>query len=297
MLGYLRPESRIMDTRINYALVGLFVMVLGTAMVLFFIWLSGKAHNKIYNTYVVYAGGGVSGLNVQSPVEYNGVRIGYVDKILLEVHDPQLVKIMLKIEQGTPVTESTVATLIPQGITGLVYVGLKALKPYAPPLKAKPNQTYPIIPYQKPLLTQLSEIAPILTNNVRRITRSVEQLLSKENVKAFTVTLKNLEKLSQTLDSQSDHIRSSLTSLDTFLQNSANASRHFEGTVMATHQTMQNSDVMIDNLRNQVVPSLQELLDRMNTTTLNLQKMSEDLQRNPSILIRGKQLPALGPGE
>ena len=28
-------------------------------------------------------------------------------------------------KKPTPITESTVATLIPQGITGLVYVGLK----------------------------------------------------------------------------------------------------------------------------------------------------------------------------
>lgn len=272
-----------MDTKINYALVGFFVIVLSVAMIICFFWLSTSQRNKIYHPYITFATSGVNGLNVDTPVQYNGVRVGLVKKIILDPQDPQLVEILMQIEEGTPVLESTTATLIPQGITGLVYVGLESSSPTAPVLKAKPGEKYPVIAYRKPLLSQLADILPKLADDLQDIATSFKNTFSDQNVKNFTKVLNNIQQVTNMLNQQSNSIRD-------FLNNSAKASQHF-GKVVDDISSGAN------NINQQLLPSMQELLDRLNDTTMNLQQFSSDLDKNPAVLLRGKQPPPPGPGE
>ena len=158
-----------MDTKVNYTVVGIFVVVLTVAFVVMFSWLSTTRHDQVYHTYLTYVHEDVTGLSVQTPVRYNGVKVGYVSSVELDPHNPQLVKLTLKVEEGTPITTSTVATLLPMGITGVIYVGLKALTPRAPLLGAKSGQKYPIIPAQPSLFMQLGKVLPELTNKILAI--------------------------------------------------------------------------------------------------------------------------------
>src|SRR5690606_22120300 len=116
-----------MDTKVNYTVVGIFVILLCLMLVIFFLWLTSLQHREVYDTYIVYMHEEVSGLGTQGPVRYNGVKVGYVDSIRLNPQDPQQVVLKLKIRRGTPITTSTIATLVSEGITGIDYVGLKAL--------------------------------------------------------------------------------------------------------------------------------------------------------------------------
>ena len=65
----------------------------------------------------------VSGIGLQTPVRFNGVKMGYVQKIELNrADDPQQVIWTLKIREETPVTTSSIATLRSEGIMGTDYV-------------------------------------------------------------------------------------------------------------------------------------------------------------------------------
>lgn len=63
-----------MDPRVNYTLVGLFVVGLGVALAAVIIWLSGGTEDKVYQTYVAYVYESVAGLNPRAPVKYRGWR-------------------------------------------------------------------------------------------------------------------------------------------------------------------------------------------------------------------------------
>lgn len=293
-----------MDTRTNYILVGLFVIILFTIMVAGFVWLSGFTHQQKYQTYLVYARDGVSGLTLDSPVQYNGVRVGAVSKIELDASNPQLVKLYLSIETKVPVTESTVATLVPQGITGLVYVGLKAESPNAALIKTVKGEPYPIIPFQKPLLTQITEVLPELTKNMGDIAEKFTKIFNSQNITNISQTLDHLNAITGNLDKQSANIRSSLASLNTVLKNGAAASAHFDGTLIAAEQaarqlnkTSAQIGLQVNNLSQQLMPNVQDLIYELNETTANVNSLSQELNRNPAILIRGKEPPAPGPGE
>ena len=114
-----------MESKVNFALVGAFVLALATALVGAALWLaSGGAYQTHYDRYDASVEESVSGLNVKAPVKYNGVDVGNVERIWLDANNPQRVKLRFQIERGTPIKVDTVATLKTQGLTGIAYVEL-----------------------------------------------------------------------------------------------------------------------------------------------------------------------------
>ena len=114
-----------MENKVNFALVGAFVLVLATALVGVVLWLaSGGAYQTQYERYDASVEESVSGLNPKAPVKYNGVDVGKVERIWLDPENPQRVKLRFQIERGTPIKVDTVATLKTQGLTGIAYVEL-----------------------------------------------------------------------------------------------------------------------------------------------------------------------------
>jgi phospholipid/cholesterol/gamma-HCH transport system substrate-binding protein len=60
-----------METKVNYVLVGGFVLVLGAALVAGILWLaSGGGFQKKYDLYLALVGESVAGLNLNAPVKY-----------------------------------------------------------------------------------------------------------------------------------------------------------------------------------------------------------------------------------
>jgi len=307
-----------MDTKVNYTVVGIFVIVLSAAFIVLFFWLSATRAAKEYSTYLTYMHEDVTGLSVQSAVRYNGVQVGYVSVIELDPRNPQLVRLTLQVVEGTPVTKSTVATLLPMGITGVIYVGLKALTPKAHLLRTKPGEKHPIIPSEPSLLKQLSKILPELTDNLKRVGDSITKLLSKKNRKAIDATLQNVSTLTKNLADNSKRLDSISKSLEETLKNAAVASKQLpnladklSATLQSIRQTsieirgishsaklvMQEGRVTVENVNDQILPSVQQMLVKLHAIMSNLQQVSADMERNPSMFIRGKAPAQPGPGE
>lgn len=307
-----------MDNKVNFTIVGIFVVVLGAAFVFMFFWLSGARHDKVYNTYLTFVHEDVTGLSLQGPVRFNGVQVGYVSGIELDPNNPQLVKITLKVEQGTPVTTSTVVTLLPMGITGVVYAGLKAQTPNAPLLGAKPGERYPVIPFQPSFLMQLSKVLPELTDNLKEISQNISKVFDEKNRQAISASLQNISVITKNLSKNSDKLNAITDSLQETLKNTAKASKQFPDVVGELHATMKNiqqttiqinaasksakvlmaqGGVMVNNLNTQLMPSAQQMLVKLNSVMSNVVNITHEMQRNPSMLIRGKQPALPGPGE
>jgi phospholipid/cholesterol/gamma-HCH transport system substrate-binding protein len=307
----------LMESKVNFTVVGIFVIVLSILLVVFFFWLTTR-HAKAYNIYLTYMQEEVTGLSVQSPVRFNGVLVGYVDKIEIDPRNPQLVKLTLKIKEGTPINTSTVAMLNTTGITGIMYVGLKAKTVNAPPLKVQPGQQYPVIPSQPSLLVQLGQVLPQITKNIEQIGNSITKVLDEENRAAIRRTLQHIDRFTKTLSDNNAQIDRMIKSFDTTLQNAAIASKDFPqvmkqlntslAAVQATtgqidrvsltaNKTLGSARLLIQNFSEQVMPTTQQLLEQLNNSLGNLQQFTQELNRNPAMLIRGKQPAVLGPGE
>lgn len=306
------------DSKLNYTTVGIFVITLSVAFIVLFFWLSGMHHDKVYNTYLTYVHEDVTGLSTRSPVRFNGVQVGYVSAVELDPNNLQLVKITLKIEQGTPVTTSTVVNLLPMGITGVVYVGLKAQTPNAPLLTAKPGKRYPIIPFRPSFLMQLSTVLPRLTDNLREISQDISKIFDQKNREAISLSLQNIATITKNLSNNSQKLDAITDSLQEVLRNTSTASKQFPEAINELQKTMksiqqtsieikkasQNANVLINqgrvmlgNFNDQLLPTTQQILVKLNSVMLNFSNVTQEIQRNPSMLIRGKQPDLPGPGE
>lgn len=314
-----------MESKVNYTVVGIFVVVLGFVAIAIFFWFTAFKQNAVYKTYLVYVHEEVTGLSVDTPVRYNGVPVGFVRKVELDPNNPQLVRLTLVIEEGTPITTSTVAVLRTQGITGIIYVGLKAETEHAPLLSAKPGERYPVIPAEPSLLVQLSEVVPSLTKTMGEIGTSVNKLLSQKNRQAITDTLQSLATFTKTLSDNSKDLDASIKSLHTTLENTSVASKQlpgaidqlnksmqsieqtsnavkltanqFSATAITMQQTFASGQAALNGFSTQVVPGLQQVMTKLDAVMANAQLISDEMVRNPSILVRGKKPDSPGPGE
>ncbi len=214
-----------MDSKVNYTLVGLFVIVLNIALVASILWLSVGIENKSYQTYQIYVQESVSGLNHKASVKYRGVKVGYVRDISLVIDRPQEIRVLLDIEPGVPLKQDSLAFLSVQGLTGLAYVELTGGSRDALPLVREDWQEYPELKTKPSLLARLdTEASALLKNinnlsesagqflnnldpdiadnflaNISSLSRAVNALLSKENHSAVANILSNIEAVSHTL--------------------------------------------------------------------------------------------------
>ena len=307
-----------MQSKVNYTVVGLFVVVLTAFLFILIIWLGSIGHGKEYQTYLVYVHEDVTGLSAESPVRFNGVSVGYVQSLELDINNPKLVKLVLRIEKNTPVTTSTYAILNEQGVTGVVYVNLKAETETAPLLKAAPNEPFPIIPSRPSLLMQLSSVLPEVTKDIQNLSTNVSKILDKDNQQSIKDSLQNIAVVTKTLSDNSADFSDTMKSLKNVMAHMSVASNDFPDTMKKLNttlssidnlsaqmtkasqgigSTMQSGKLVINNFSNQIMPNAQAALNSLSRATQSMQQLTDELQRDPSMLVRGKTPAPLGPGE
>ncbi|HHD4626909.1 TPA: MlaD family protein [Legionella pneumophila] len=307
-----------MESKTNYTIVGLIVLILTAGLLSAGLWLSVGFNQKEYTSYTVYLKESVSGLSVESPVKFNGVQVGYVKEIKLNKNDPRQVELLLNIEKSTPITTSTSATLITQGITGVTYVGLSAGSSELTPLRKMPGEPYPVIPSKPSLLNQLDAVLKEVAENVGAVSEKAQLIFNEENADNVRKSLANIERITELIADKGQTIDSSLNNLDVFVANMANASKQFPQLIkdlktgiskfksLADNMSAAGKDVSktmiagkntIDQISQQAIPPAVILLRRLNAISANLEKVSNEMRQNPSVIIRGTKAPKLGPGE
>lgn len=308
-----------MEARVNYAIVGAFVLVLGAALIGGILWLSsGGAARTAYDTYLAYMDESVSGLSLDAPVRYRGVEVGRVRRIALAPSNIEQVQLTMEIERGTPVKVDTVAILRTQGLTGIGYIELTKGLQDSPPLLAKPGERYPVIRSGPSLIARLDSAVSSLLTNVNRSSESFNALMDESNRTAITQTLADLRVVSSALAARAGAIDAGLANgaramenaarltgelsqLAERIQRSADAFDRMSATIA---RTSENANESLDRARAEAgqfaaetLPEVQQLVTDLRELTGSLRRFSEQLERNPSVLLYGKPASKRGPGE
>ncbi len=272
-----------MDTNVNYTIVGIFVITLIAFIVLGVIWLSSGFSIGKMAYYEIYMKESVAGLSVDSVVEFNGVNVGSVKKIEIDPKDPRLVYVLLSINKTTPVSQGTKATLNTKGLTGIAYVALEDDGSNLKPLVKLPNEPYLIINTAPSFFWRLDTGMKKLNENVTKVAKSLESLLSEENLESIREILIDIRHVSRTFANNT-------TQIDEILHNTAKASGQFL-------PFMQNSEEMLRTINAQILPAATKAMLNLDAITNNLSAVSRDVKENPAIFIRGRTEAPLGPGE
>ncbi len=278
-----------MESKTNYTIVGIAVVLLLFGFITAALWLSEGFDRKSYHDYVVYMEEAVTGLSEGSLVKYNGVKVGLVSSVTLS-ENPQLVKLMLEIEDGTPITVSTVANLIPQGITGTTILGLSVTSSDLTPLKAKPGEPYPVIPY-KPSFLSTIEIA------VNELSKNMKVFLSKENADNFKNILRNFQEVSKIVATNDQALSDALQELPKLTAELRSSVREVAVASKQFGNTMTSGEEVFNNILQLTLPPTVALLHQLSGATGNFTELSAELQRNPTMLLWGGTPLKKGPGE
>lgn len=192
-----------MERNIPYVVVGIVVLVLLAGLAAFATWQAGRYEGRGFEHYTIRFDGGVSGVSGGGTVRYRGVEVGRVAEVRLQEEDPGTVRVDIMVQPTTPVTEDTVAQVLPQGITGISYIELITEAPGPPPEKP-PGERYPVIKSKPSPLDRLMTELPKIGDQVGRLADRVEGVLSEEAVKDFHTILANTAGLSGDLKRVSD---------------------------------------------------------------------------------------------
>lgn len=300
-----------METKVNYTIVGIFVLVFSMALIAGVVWLgAGAEYRKSYNDYLVYMNESVAGLNLNAPVRYRGVSVGRVKEISIAPGKQESVRLLLEIESGITIRESTVATLRSQGLTGIATIELSGGDVQSPVLEAKNGEKYPVIRSAPSLMTRLdATITPMLTNLNESIGR-LNDTLSEKNRADLSRILSDLAKLSDILARRSNEIDSGVIDASKMLANGEKASESLPQLIQRLGKTADEFEKMAKDASqssaaarstiahvDETIPEFRALMAQLNDLSASLKRVSIEIERNPAILVYGRPAGRPGPGE
>lgn len=303
----------------NYPLVGLFVLVLGAALIVAALWLaSGGNLQKNFDLYLAVVDESVAGLNLNAPVKYSGVDVGKVQAIALDPGNPKRVNLLFAIERGTPIKVDTEAVLKTQGLTGIAYVELSAGAADAPLLRATAGGGYPVIRTKASLSARLENVLTSVLAKLDSTSNNVNALLSDENRAAFTRALADIATVAHTIAARKDTIDAGIRNAGRTFENgsrataqigpvierigrSADAIEKMGNEVARTSagagNTVNSVGADIKRFTAETLPVLERLLGELSVLTTSLRRLSEQTERDPRGLLFGHKPVADGPGE
>jgi phospholipid/cholesterol/gamma-HCH transport system substrate-binding protein len=307
-----------MTGKTNYVLVGLFVLGLTLTLIAGVLWLGSGGPGHLYDEYLVYMQESVSGLNRDNVVKYHGVNVGRVSAISLDPERAEEVRLLLEIDSGTPIREDTVATLETQGLTGLAFINLTGGSADSPPLKAGTGETHPVIQSRPSTWGRLDRAVEELANNLIGVSKQLKALLSDENQLHISRSLAQLDDLSAALADRSVAMAGAFDDLTVTLQNTRDASAELSGLISQLQGAANALERMADEIRDtgasvrrvvqardrdlqrftgEALPEAAAMINEARRAAQNLRRFSEQLERDPGVLLRGRPPRASGPGE
>ena len=307
-----------MEKKINYAMVGLFVIVLATIWLAISLWLALGDFSTQYTSYHVYMDESVSGLYLDAPVKYRGVEIGKVKQIKLNPTVPDQVQLTLDIDPEVQIKEDTIAVLTVQGMTGIAFVDLTGGSLGSPLLEAKEDQFYAVIKSGPSFFSRLDMSGTKLVANLNILAHALTEVLDEEGTQALRETLVNINNITRAFSNRQAEMEKGIVSASTLLENGAVASDQLGSllsqleataksieemavTVSKTGENINryvaNSGAGVQQFSRQTLPELGALISELRRLADTLQGIGQNLEDDPRVLIYGRDLEMPGPGE
>jgi phospholipid/cholesterol/gamma-HCH transport system substrate-binding protein len=320
-----------MEPKVNFTLVGVFVFLLGAALIGGVLWLSRADYRGVYDRYYVYMTESVSGVSADASVKYRGVDVGRVKEIVLNPKNPEEVRLALDLAHGTPIKEDTVAVLETQGLTGLTTVNLMGGTRDSPPLTAKPGEDYPVIKARPSFFFRLDsaisriltdQSLPVLLRNLNSLASDARGLIDAQSRADLKRTLQNLASLTQILASHREELGAAIAKADAVLdrfaalgetmddqvpkildqakssiQSFQRMIRDIARTSASIQSAFDGNRADLDQFTRQTLPETGALVSELRQLTATLQRLAQELESDPSALLFGRAHPTRGPGE
>jgi phospholipid/cholesterol/gamma-HCH transport system substrate-binding protein len=201
-----------METRANYAIIGIFTMAVIVAGFGFVFWFSGADTGARRSPFRVEFEGSVAGLSKGAPVLFNGIRVGDVTEVYFEADKPRRAFARIEIQPETPVRQDTRANLDVALLSGAAVIALTGGSPDAPAIRPRPGDAIPTIEAERGGLGSIIETARGTAERANVLIENLNTIVSA-NKDSITRTVQNVETFSTTLSQNAPQIERALASI------------------------------------------------------------------------------------
>ncbi|MEA3491261.1 MAG: MlaD family protein [Campylobacterota bacterium] len=307
-----------MYSKVNYTIIGIFVILFTAGMIFFAFWLGNTSFKQDHDLYMLRMKDSVSGLSKDSGVKLKGVDVGTVSDIRVNPKNIEEVEIILKINRGIPIKEDMRGVISMFGLTGLSYIEITGGTNSAKRLQSVDGEI-PLLKAGRSFLGNLEERFEKLSIKFITILERGEKLLSDDNLKNFSALLDNTNRLALKGVGVEDKMISALdeaeVTLKEFRVSFAKLSKDYDRLAVDLHKdikpSMKKFDRMTESI-NSLVTQMEKTVNRgdynmdkimkptvndMRDLTAQLSALTRELRRSPSDILYKSRKPRRGPGE
>lgn len=307
-----------MEPRVNYALVGLFIVVMSAGVIFGGLWLGAGLDVRDYRRYDIFVTDTVSGLGRDSPVTFYGVDVGRVAELEVDREQPGRVRVTVEVERDAPVRADTVASLKMRGLTGIAFIDLTGGRASDPELTAGAGERYPVIAYRESLLMRLDTAVTDGMDVIESFGARINQLLSRENTEAIGRTLASTVLLTERLAETSTRLDTTLDRFDALLVSGHTLGDEASMTLTRTRDSLDEIDRMsasieraghaltglgeqgeasLSEWRSGTLPRMEALIAELRRTAARAGELANSLREEPGRVLEQRERPRPGPGE
>jgi len=311
-----------MENKSHALAAGAFVLLMTAMLIAAAVWLTRDT--SALTRYELSGRVNVTGLQPQATVRLRGVPVGKVTAILLDPEVPGHVLVRIAVDDQTPITANTFATLGLQGVTGLAFIQLDdGTTPGSPIAASLPESAR--IPLRPGLMSKLTDQGERLLGQLEQSTQRFNQLLSPDNQQTLFTAIGHMGQAAAELQQLTQQARQSwpklahdsIETLDVIKATSlrvgssadeARASaRSFRlvtermyGPGGTLDQLANGADILVatgQTLRINTLPNVNQAVQEAARTTHQLGDLTQTLTDNPQAMLLGKPAALPGPGE
>jgi phospholipid/cholesterol/gamma-HCH transport system substrate-binding protein len=290
------------DPKRSYTLVGGFVLLMLAALVLWIALISGRTGAT--DRYTI-AWTNVMGLVDGSPVSFQGYRVGRVERIGPAADGGRAFEVEISVERGWSIPEDSVARMVSSGLLSAIVVditGGESETPLVPGARIESRerddvftvvstaaeQMGELVRELEPLIRELEQGAPEIVGNVRELTETLNEtagrlseLISEANAARVETILSELASASRSAAKVAGELRETGDALDSLLA-------RVDSVVAENETDLRQLVVDLRDSAAALARGADSLSDNLVTTSQNLVEFSDDIRRDPSVLVRGR---------
>ena len=254
-----------METRANYVIVGIFTLAAILAAFAFVYWTAAIGDRGETVMLRVRIPGFASGLGRGSFVLFNGVKVGDVRRVYIDVSNPTAAIADAEVDRTTPITKSTKADIGLAGLTGQANIELKGGNPAEVNLldEAEAEGKVAEIVANPSAVTNLLQTAQDIFGRADKVLSELEGFT--HDVRGpLTETVQNVQTFSDALARNSGGI-------DKFLESVGALSTELQGVSGKLDSTLKAAEGLLNAVDKDQV---KEIVANVNTVTGNLKETS-----------------------
>jgi len=304
-----------MYSKVNYTIVGIFVILFGAGLVGFTFWLAKYGIKSEYSIYKLQMKESISGLSKDSTVRLRGVDIGRVSEIRIDPENIEHIEVFLKIRSAVPIKRDMIAHTEMLGITGLLSIEIDGGTNESALLKTDDDDQIPVIRTTPSWFNKTTKGIGALAEDLSIVLERAKKLLSEENIQNVGAILDNSEKVTAKLVGTLDEFSNTMQvykkaavnlneSVETVskdfnritkrslpaLESLEKAATSFNRLTLSAEKSLNRGDYNIKEV-------FEPMLVDISILTEQLTDLSRELQNNPNGLLFKSRRKRRGPGE